>query len=131
MSIYQQSKETQPALFQFNESFVVEQSSRNIDFSTCNQGIVITARWRGSHRIEILENKNCRTVADITLPLLPLGTAQIQFPQLSTADADELSIKPLGFIGVDKSFVYKDTEYLRKTLSSFTARDYTLYRYFS
>jgi hypothetical protein len=130
MSIYQWAKGAQLALSQFTptESFVLKQSYPNIylsapDQKALDQESFIIVRWLGPRKIEILEDFS--TVADIALPLLPCGTAQIQFP---TQPTHELSIKPLRLINVDKWFVYNSNPYLWEIISTFTARDYTLYK---
>jgi hypothetical protein len=113
MSIHQWAKEAPIVLSRFNESFVMRQSSRNIDFLIPNTESIITARWSpgwlGSvHKIEIL--KGSKTIANISLPFLPSGTAQIQFLTGNTPEI--ISIKPLGFINIDKWFVYDSVPYL-------------------
>jgi hypothetical protein len=125
MSLDQWSKEAQFSPSQSNEGYFLKLFPRYIEISAFDRENIIARRQR-LRNIEILDDYSL--VANITLPLLPLGTAQVQFPPNSIPDAEDISIKPLGLLSVDKSFMYKRNQYLWETISGFTERDYTLYQ---
>lgn len=124
---YQWIKKAQPDLAPFipNKSFYLSRPSQNIHFSAIDEKCPITIAWTSSRKLDVL--KDFTSLAQISLPLLPSGTAQIQISQPDKADT--VSLRPLGLINIDKWFVYDSAPYVWEIRSTWTMRHYSLFKF--